>query len=280
MVRIDKRDGAKLLSDQCDGIPQRRPDHSNGARYPIINKLIEHALAARLTSTPLCADAWMLSRQSLASCHAGLSTLLNSEERGRADSFFVEQDRRGFIVARALLRILIAAYCSCDPKEVEFQYGPYGKPKLVTPSYRSQDFGFNLSHSADSVVIALVTDAEIGVDIEELSAGSSQSEVIADSCLNGEEVLRIKYLPVSTRARTLLRYWTHKEASLKAIGCGLSMSPQNLTIMFKDSDRSVILRADPTGRQTLFGYDLPCGEDYVGAIVSPYPLPQPRFFRL
>lgn len=244
-----------------------------------MNDLSELAFTVSLTSTPLCADVWMFSRQRFAPYHAALLTILDLGEQVRADSFISEHNKHGFVIARALLRILIAAYCSCDPKHVEFHYEQYGKPVLIVPSHRSGNLGFNMSHSADAVIIALVADAEIGVDIEELSSGGKQSEVIANVCLNAEESLRIKDLPKSNRSRTLLRYWTHKEACLKAIGCGLAVPPQNLTVRFMGSNRSVILKSDAAGRRTLVGYDLPCGEDYIGAIVGAKLSPQVRFFR-
>ncbi len=280
MLRIDKRDGAKMISDQCNGILRPKSFHSNRVRHPIMNDLSELAFTVSLTSTPLCADVWMFSRQRFAPYHVALLTILDLGEQVRADSFISEHNKHGFVIARALLRILIAAYCSCDPKQVAFHYGSYGKPVLDMPSHRSRNFGFNMSHSADAVVIALVADAEIGVDIEELSSGGTHSEVIADACLNAEESLRIKDLPKSERPRTMLRYWAHKEACLKAIGCGLSMPPQNLTVKFVDTNRSVILRSDTRGRPTLVGYDLPCGEDYIGAIVGGNLSRQLRFFRL
>jgi 4'-phosphopantetheinyl transferase len=137
-----------------------------------------------------------------------------------------------------------------------------------------------MSHSSDAVLIALTSGAEIGVDVEEISSGVIRSEAIADACLNAEESLLLAHIPAGGRPQNLLRFWTHKEACLKAIGCGLSMPPQDLTVTFTDCEHSMIHRTNPSGRHPLFGYDLPYGGDYVGAVVGTNQFRELRFYRL
>lgn len=267
-----------IESTLCDH-SQATTLHPNTAPPSPIRNLVEIASSAGSTSTPSCIDVWVLSRQRFAPDRELLFALLDGREKVRAKSFRAERHQQGFVIARAVLRILIAAYCACDPNQVAFDYGPQGKPALTMPPRLSRDLGFNLSHSGDAVLIALTRDAEIGADVEEISSGSIRSEAIADSCLNAAELHRLEHVPACEKSLLLLRLWTHKEAYLKAIGCGLSMPPQDLTVTFTDCEHSMIHRPPPS-RQPLFGFDLPYGGDYVGAVVGTNQFQKLRFFRL
>lgn len=249
-------------------------------RHSTVSELIERAANVGTTLAQSCADAWLLSRRRFLPEYEALWPLLHSHEQARAKSFRARHHEQEFVIARAILRVMIAAYCSCDPKQVEYSYGPYGKPALITPSCLSRGISFNMSHSSDAVLIGLTCGQEIGADVEEISSGSVRSQAIADGCLSAEESLLLAQAPAAERPRTLLRFWTHKEACLKAIGCGLSIPPQNLTVTFTDRERSVIHRTNPDVTLPLFGYDIPDGEDYVGAVVGTNQFQEQRFFQI
>src|SRR5689334_4671124 len=96
----------------------------------------------------------------LESVQAGVP-LLNSDERARADRFLVEHARASYTTTRGTLRRLAAAYLQTDPKLLEFQPGPFGKPFL--PAFPR--LGFNVSHSGTMAVLAFAWDLELGVDV-------------------------------------------------------------------------------------------------------------------
>jgi len=72
-----------------------------------------------------------------------LLPVLDGTERSRAERFVFDKDRTRFIVARSVLRLLAARYLDGSPEEVEFTYGPQGKPALRQHSH----LHFNLAHS-------------------------------------------------------------------------------------------------------------------------------------
>jgi 4'-phosphopantetheinyl transferase len=152
---------------------------------------------------------------------------------------------------------------------VRFFYGQNGKPTLDNAMDNSRTFAFNMSHSGDLVLIAISTGTTIGIDVEQISSSRVHLESIATSCLNPSEATLLNGGPPDTRARTLLRYWTHKEAYLKAIGRGLSLPIQDVNVEFICSDQSVIRQISRHGKAEMFGKDLACGEDYIGAIAAP-----------
>src|SRR5207302_4319364 len=80
--------------------------------------------------------------------------LLSDLERARAGRFAFEPDRNRFIVARALLRQLLAARLGVRPEAVELASGARGKPALAG-RFATSDLRFNVSHCKDVAVYAL-----------------------------------------------------------------------------------------------------------------------------
>jgi 4'-phosphopantetheinyl transferase len=150
---------------------------------------------------------------------------LSNEEQARASRFVFDEHRRRFRMAHLALRRLLAEEVGIDAAAIEYLSGPNGKPAL------HEDFGvsFNMSHSDELALIAtardLPADAEIGVDIESLREVRNTGELAA---MNFTALEQHELAHVAPRERNwfFLSGWTRKEACLKAIGSGLSISPQ------------------------------------------------------
>ena len=61
-----------------------------------------------------------------------LAQTLSHDEFTRARRFHFERDRRRFTVGRGILRTIIGIYLDIDPGQLQFRYGPYGKPYLTS----------------------------------------------------------------------------------------------------------------------------------------------------
>src|SRR5438270_12387368 len=59
-----------------------------------------------------------------------MTSVLDAGERARAEKFLVAGARKRFIAARGILRELLAMYLRVDARNLEFRYGPQGKPSL------------------------------------------------------------------------------------------------------------------------------------------------------
>src|SRR5437868_1299244 len=92
------------------------------------------------------------------------ATLLSDRERERAGRFAFDPDRNRFIVARALLRQLLAARLGVRPEAVELASGARGKPALAG-RFATSDLRFNVSHCKEVAVYALTSGREVGVDV-------------------------------------------------------------------------------------------------------------------
>src|SRR6266705_2066985 len=87
--------------------------------------------------------------------------LLSDRERERARRFAFDPDRNRFIVARALLRQLLAARLGVRPEAVELGSGARGKPALAG-RFADSDLRFNVSHCKDVAVYGLSSGREVG----------------------------------------------------------------------------------------------------------------------
>src|SRR5690349_28403 len=89
---------------------------------------------------------WAATLDPASSSDESLKHVLSPDERARADGLRHEVDRRRFVLARALLRRILAGYLRDEPARLEFHYNPYGKPFLAIGG-RPHDLRFNVSHS-------------------------------------------------------------------------------------------------------------------------------------
>jgi 4'-phosphopantetheinyl transferase len=146
--------------------------------------------------------------------------LLSSEEEQRAVRFHFERDRNRFTRFRSWLRTVVGRYLSLDPAHVEFEYGKHGKPYLVRHQ-NVHDLRFNLSHSGESALLAVVMAREVGVDIEQIDRLRDHIQ-IAERHFSARESAELKALPRGLQRTGFAACWTRKEAFINAIGTGLA----------------------------------------------------------
>lgn len=151
--------------------------------------------------------------------------LLDSKEHVRAERFTVEHPRRVFITARAALRRVLGRHLGCDPASLTFKLGPHGKPELDPPS----PLKFNLSHSGNTIAIALTEGLELGVDVEELHR-DTPTQRLARRFFSEREAHAVEVAENDERNRVFFHCWTAKEAVLKATGSGLTVPVREVEV--------------------------------------------------
>lgn len=158
-----------------------------------------------------------------------IASLLDPEERMRAGGFRSLVDRNRFVLAHAVLRIAVGWAAHVAPDLIEFRTGPRWNraPELSRP------FGLNLnlslSHSGSYVAIGLCLAHSLGIDIEENSPIEDLNG-LARSVLGEDEFDLWLSVNGSEQAALIYRFWTSKEAALKAYGLGFSVAPNRLRI--------------------------------------------------
>jgi 4'-phosphopantetheinyl transferase len=163
---------------------------------------------------------WLVQVNDERTSPADSEDLLSSVEQHRASRFKFETDRRRYITAHLALRSILSTYLNSPAQELQFESGPYGKPKLAS-IHAGNKFQFNLSHSHEVALIALTRGREIGVDIEYVKSDFPIHEV-AENFFTPKEAAALTTLPGHLQRQAFFKCWTSKEALLKAKGTGLS----------------------------------------------------------
>jgi 4'-phosphopantetheinyl transferase len=159
---------------------------------------------------------------------------LSEDERSRSDRFKKEYLKRNFIAARGNLRIILAQWLNCEPREIYFQYGDRGKPYLQTSqtTRNSQEIYFNLAHSQNMAIYAVSRDRDVGIDLEFMNP-KCDFEGIAKRYFLPSEQQVIQYLGDRDRnlaIQAFYRAWTLKEAYGKATGAGIANLLESLEV--------------------------------------------------
>ncbi|HEV3071792.1 MAG TPA: 4'-phosphopantetheinyl transferase superfamily protein [Solirubrobacteraceae bacterium] len=146
---------------------------------------------------------------------------LTPAERWIAGRLRSDQRRAQYIAARALLRLLLAERLGVEPQALTITSSSHGKPRL-TGAQRNA-WRFNVSHSCAVVLIALCRDHPVGVDVEQLRSTRWRS-LLARICDSRELTEARAEVPLAGECAFFER-WVAKEAVLKALGMGMTVSP-------------------------------------------------------
>ncbi len=157
------------------------------------------------------------------------SRCLDQTERSRADRFHFESDRTRFVIAHAILRQILATYLGLRAESLRFEVEKHGKPFLAgSPGLR-----FNLSHSGELLVLAVAQDRSLGIDIERVP----QDEVVrsvAGLVFSAPERRLLEQSEEHERRELFARFWTRKEAYIKADGRGMSFPLRQVDVSAQD----------------------------------------------
>jgi len=153
-----------------------------------------------------------------------LLATLSSDELVRANRFRFDEHRRRFIAGRGILRSILSSYLNIKPQEVGFDYEPRGKPMLAA-SLAKSGLLFNLSHSEGLALCGVNYRRKIGIDLECMRS-LSDLESLAQRFFLPQEYDMVRSLSSHQQQEVFFRYWTCKEAYLKATGDGISQLEQ------------------------------------------------------
>jgi 4'-phosphopantetheinyl transferase len=168
--------------------------------------------------------------------------ILSSDEQKRASRFHRVRDRKHFIVAHAVIRLILARYLKIDPRQIPFEYNTFGKPRLMDDAHYP-DVRFNLAHSTGVALYALAIGREIGVDLE-FTEPDFATIGLAQSLFAPEEVAALSTLSNEDFVAGFYRCWTRKEAYVKAKGLGLSLPLNSFVVSVGTPNETPLLLSD------------------------------------
>lgn len=170
-------------------------------------------------------------------------TFLTNEEKARTARFLFPKDQQRSFATRVLVRLLLSSYTSLAPESWEFQNNPYGRPEISEVChYNGSPLFFNLAHSKRCIGIAFSRIREVGLDIEWMR-DSVQAIEVAEKMFSQSEYRNLCQVPQEELLNSFYRYWTLKEAYIKARGMGLSLPLDQFSFSINSSQ--VLISFDP-----------------------------------
>ncbi len=175
-------------------------------------------------------DTWLLCSDSA----ANVSTVeLSRYEKIRSSRFVHVEDKRRYQNIHTKLRLLLAAYLEISPACVVYRYGQEGKPDIDYAALNQhavalQDLKFSLSHSGSHSLVAVMREAELGIDVERMRKLANAKQLLAAiSHPRERQMMSDSNQPEDD----FLNTWVCKEALLKALGVGLKGDMNSFSIV-------------------------------------------------
>lgn len=172
---------------------------------------------------------WLLVDAAAAAHLPRWRAMLDAEELARADRFFFDPDRDIFTAAHALARSMLSRATGLPTAHWRTVKGSAGKPAL-TDADALGGLRFNISHTHGIVACAIARGVELGVDVE--AADRKTTLDIAGRFFAPEEVALLRAMPPARQPAVFFRFWTLKEAFIKATGEGLGRPLDSFSFSF------------------------------------------------
>ncbi len=191
---------------------------------------------------------------------------LSVDELARSGRFHFERDQKRFISARGMLRKILGSYLNKHPGKICFVYSSHGKP-MLTDNPGDDSICFNLSHSGAFALYAITLRKKIGIDIESIRDDVSVGQV-AQQFYSKNEVSSLEKIDINKRPGLFFKYWTRKEAFLKALGKGISFPMEHCDVSLINGSilSPVTVRDNNSVISNLYVQDLFPGNGYAAAI--------------
>ena len=168
------------------------------------------------------------------------SQLLSPEETTKQQRFRFEKDRHNALITRAFVRDLLSRYADVSPTDWMFIKGAKDKPEIVDPPIPLR---FNISHTNNLIICAVMLNNDIGCDVENTKRTSDVLS-IAKYSFSESEVNDLVMQPTAQKTSRFFDYWTLKESYIKAWGLGLSIPLKDFSFKLPESQQENVSCVD------------------------------------
>jgi 4'-phosphopantetheinyl transferase len=166
---------------------------------------------------------------------AGLRSLLSVNEVAQEGRFHFADDRKRYMITRAMVRTILSRYVRIAPEHWVFSKNAYGRPMIapaiVDMEVQARGLFFNLSHTRGLIALAVTRGRELGVDVENIATRSVSLDV-AKRFFSPTEVAELSRVAPDRQQDRFFEYWTLKEAYIKARGMGLLLPLDRFSFSF------------------------------------------------
>ena len=181
---------------------------------------------------------------------------------GEIVSYLQWEDRQRAAIGKLLLQHALVGYGYQENILEQLRVTSHGKPFLDEPVH------FSITHSSDWVAVAVSPILHVGIDLEKIDEYEPADFRDTMSYAQWQHIRQSDY-----SQKTFYRYWTAKEAAIKADGRGLSIPLQQVATDFTSA------RIETESIWHL--YELSFIPGYSGFVATDHPLLQdPRMIRM
>ncbi len=131
-----------------------------------------------------------------------------------------------------MLSRMLSRFAEVSPAEWRFVAGPFGKPAISYPADYA-DLQFNISHTRGLAACAVALNCPVGVDVEAITR-QTDCAMLAQTVFSARELAAWRATAPDLQQRDFFRYWTLKEAYIKACGLGLSLPLDSFTFTLRE----------------------------------------------
>jgi 4'-phosphopantetheinyl transferase len=157
---------------------------------------------------------------------AELINLLSFEERRFAETMQNPALKSQHLKVRIAVRQILAVYLNQSAAKIRILKTAYGKPYLAN----YPDCQFNISHSGNTLLVAVGNVIALGIDIEQAKPHRRDFTGLVKKCFAEPEQTFWIQLPDCEKSAQFYRFWTRKEAFVKAVGRGVALGLQSCVI--------------------------------------------------
>ncbi|MFA5921480.1 MAG: 4'-phosphopantetheinyl transferase superfamily protein [Methylococcaceae bacterium] len=189
--------------------------------------------------------------------------VLDEAEQTQAGKFKNALLHKRYVEIHGRLRNLLAQTLNHSPEKIRIKKAQHGKPYLAD----YPELVFNLSDSADRLMIGIGWNCQLGVDIEFCKQRINLSGLVG-KCFAEEEAAYWAKLPETQKNREFYRFWTRKEAFVKATGHGIALG-LNHCVINPENTTQFIRVPDLCGEASAWHVlDIDLGEGICSALVA------------
>lgn len=165
-------------------------------------------------------DLWFIEPLQLTSLSVEhLMPILSSDEITKLSAYKHQAAKYTSLMTRIFSRLVLSQYTGTSPADFQFLRNQYGKPELLpNPS----NIRFNLSHNNNLIIMAVTINDDIGCDIEDPKRNVSVLP-ISKRYFAKQEYQALCLLEGDEQKQQFFKYWTLKEAFVKAVGVGIAL---------------------------------------------------------
>ena len=153
---------------------------------------------------------------------------LDDDELSRSRRFLYPGPRRRYVLCRSALRAILCTQLASENSQLAFGESRYGKPYALL-GHRHVPISFNLSHSGEHGLIAVAPHGQLGVDVEERVA-RKDIDGVSKMVFGPNELSALAMAGECGKVDLFYKFWTVKEALIKAVGMGFSLDPLSFEV--------------------------------------------------